>query len=93
MNIQGRGHFEGVNSVLCKSASNSLLSISQYTNEKDAVVIMSSTEAVGIKIDSTVTSLLNSIKNHSFDKSQILLAQLNNDNLYDYVIQVIFIIQ
>ena len=64
MGIQGRGHFEGVNSVLCESASNSLLSISQYTREKGAVVIMSSTEAVGVKIDSTVTSLPNFIKNH-----------------------------
>ena len=84
MDIQGQGKFEGVNGVLCESASNSLLSTSQYTREKDAVVIMSSTEAVGVKIDSTVTSLLNSIKNHSFDKNQILLAaQLNNDNLYE----------
>ena len=47
--------------MLCESASNSLLSTSQYTREKDAVVIMSSTEAVGVRIDSTVTSLLNSI--------------------------------
>ena len=45
---------------------------------------MSSTEAVGVRIDSTVTSLINSIKNHSFDKNQILLgAQLNDDNLYE----------
>ena len=85
MDIQGRGQFEGVKySLSCESASNSLLSTSQYTREKDAVVIMSSTEAVGVKIDSTVTSLLNSIKNYSFDKNQILLAaQLNNDNLYE----------
>ena len=84
MDIQGRGQFEGFSGVLCESASYSLLSTSQYTREKDAVVIMSITEAVGVKVDSTVKSLLNSIKNHSFDKNQILLAaQLNNDNLYE----------
>ena len=45
---------------------------------------MSSTEAIGVKIDSNVTSLLNEIKNHSFRKNQILLAaQLNTDNLYE----------
>ena len=59
MAIQGQGKFEGVNGVLCESASYSLLSTSQYTREKDAVVIMSSAEAVGVKIDSTVTSHLN----------------------------------
>ena len=48
------------------------------------MVIISSTEAVGVKIDSTVTSHLNAIKNHSFNKNQILLAaQLNNDSLYE----------
>ena len=84
MDNQRRGQFEGVNRVLYESASNSLLSTSQYTREKDDVVIMSSTEAVGVKIDSTVTSHLNAIKNHSFNKNQILLAaQLNNDNLYE----------
>ena len=60
------------------------MSTSQYTRGKDAVVIMSSTDAVGVKIDSTVTSLLNAIKNHSFHKNQILLAaQLNTDDLYE----------
>ena len=69
-------------SVLCESASNSLLSNSQYTREKVAVVIMSSTEAIGVKIDGTVSSYVNSIKNHSMNENQILLAaQLNTDNL------------
>ena len=31
MPIQGQGKFEGVNGVLCETATNSLLSLSQYT--------------------------------------------------------------
>ena len=74
MEIQRRGKFEGLDRVLCDSASSSLLSTSQYTRQKDAVVIISSTEAVGVKLDNTVTSYLNSIKNHSIIENQILLA-------------------
>ena len=45
---------------------------------------MSSTEAVGVKLDNTLTSYLNSIKNHSIIENQVLLAaKLNNDNLYE----------
>ena len=63
MTIQGQGQFIGLNSVLCESANNSLLSASQFTRENDTIVIISEKDAVGVKLDSTVTSLLNDIKN------------------------------
>ena len=76
MKIQGEEKFEGLDSVLCESAGMSLFSSSQFTREKDAAVIIS-------KMIMLVNSLLNDIKNHSFNKKILLAAKHNNNNLYE----------
>ena len=53
-------------SVLCDSTSNSLLSASLFTREKNAVETISEKDDLGVELDGTVNSLLNDIKNHSF---------------------------
>ena len=46
-------------------------------------MIILKNDAVGIEIDDKVNSLFNDIKNHSFNKTKIILAaKLNNHNLY-----------
>ena len=57
--------------MLCDSATNSLLSASQFTREKNAVVILSEKEAIGLEIDGTASSLLNATINHAIKEKKI----------------------
>ena len=54
MAIRGQVKFEGLDSILCDSASNSLLSTSQITLEKNALVIISAKDAIGIEKKDTL---------------------------------------
>ena len=65
MAIQGQWKFNGLNFMLCDSATNSSLSASQFTREKNAVVIISEKDAIGIKVGGTANTLFNADKNHS----------------------------
>ena len=70
--------------MLCDSATNSLLSASQLTREKNAVVIITEKDAIGLEVDETVNFLLNATRNHAINENKILLtAKINNDNLYE----------
>ena len=73
--------------------ANSFLSTSPFKREKDAAVIISKNNAVGIEADGTVDSLFNDIQNYSFNNNKILLAAiLNNDAFMNYLISIPFII-
>ena len=60
--------------MLCNFASNDLLSTSQLTREKSAIVIMFDKDSTGIKKDNTLNSLLNEIQDHSFKARKNLVS-------------------
>ena len=53
--------------MLCSTASNSLLSTSQFSRAKNAAVIMSEKSDAGVKIDGTTNSILNDTKNQPYE--------------------------
>ena len=48
--------------MLSDSATNSLSSASQFTREKNAAIILSEKEAIGLEVNGAVNSLLNAAK-------------------------------
>ena len=60
--IQGQGIFNGLNSMLCDSATNNLLTASQFTRKKNAVVIIFEKDEIGMEADGTDNYLINAAK-------------------------------
>ena len=74
--------FKNMDSVICQEATNSLLSVSEYTNSNNAAIVFTNSEAYGVRRDDQNNSLLSNIKDHSSQSNQLILtANINNDNL------------
>ena len=84
LEIQGHGVLESLPAIYVPSATASLLSVQQFCEKRDAVMMFLKDGAVGLKLDKNIIYHLLKIKEIAEKNKLVLLSStVNQDNLYE----------
>ena len=84
LDIKGYGELETMPAIYVPSATASLLSVQQFCDKRNAVIMFLKDGAVGLKLDKNIINYLLKIKQIAHKNNLVILSsKVNQDNLYE----------